>query len=126
MTIRRTVVGKNVEALEGPRLKRLRFGTLSIDDQGIHFKARIMLVLGYAWHLPWDEVADVQLGSDTATRLNATLTWWGRYQATHVTIVDTEARHHGFTVPRVPHESVHNLFLPSMARWNRGTGPIQG
>ncbi len=125
MTIRRTVVGKIVEALDGPRLKRLRFGTLSIDDQGIHFQTRIMLIPAYAWHLPWDEVADIQLGNDTARRLNATLTWWGSYQATHVTIVDTEARHHGFIVPKVPHERVHNVFLPSMPRWNGGTGPRQ-
>ncbi len=124
MAIGRSLVGKSTEIIGGPRQKHLRIGTLSIDEQGVHFQSRY-LFCAYAWQLPWAEVADVQLGSDTATRLNATLTWWGRYQATHVTIVDTEGRHHGFIVPRVPHERVHNLFLPSMARWNHGTGPRQ-
>lgn len=125
MTIRRTVVGKNVEALEGPKLKGLRFGTLSIDEQGIHFNASIMMVPGYAWHLPWEEVADVQLGSDSALRWSNVLPMKVAHAATHITIVDTEGRQHGFVAPRVAHERVHNAFLPSMARWNRGTGPRQ-
>ncbi len=122
MAIGRTLISKSTEMVEGPRQKRLRIGSLSIDEQGVHFNSRY-LGSAYSWHLPWDEVADVQLGNDTATRLNALKTWYGRYQATHVTIVDIEGRHHGFIVPRVPHERVHNVFLPSTARWNRGNGP---
>ena len=124
MAIGRSLISKSTEIVEGPRQKRLCIGSFSIDEQGVHFNSR-HLVRSYAWDLPWDEVADVQLGNDTAVRLNATQTWWGRYEATRVTIVDTEGRHHGFIVPRVPHERMHNLFLPSMARWNRGAGPRQ-
>ena len=120
--IEQTLISKSTEMVNGPRQQRLRIGSLSIDDHGVHFSSR-NLWRAFAWHLTWDEVSDVQLGNDTAHRLNALKTGYGRYQATHVTIVDADGRHHGFIVPRVPHEHVHNLFVPTMARWNHGTGP---
>ncbi len=123
MAIRASVVGRNVEMLNGPMLKGMRLGTLRVDERGVHFRSRLLV---FSWEMAWEDVADVQLGGDTALRWSNILPVKVAHNATHVTVVDVEGRMHGFVVPRVPYERVHNLFLPSMPRWNRGAGARQG
>ena len=122
MPIKRAVVGRNAEILVGgPVLQGRRFGTLSVDDNGVHFRAN--LLPPWSWHVSWEKVAEIQFGGDVAKRWSNFLPMKVAHQAVHITILDVDSRQQGFIVPNVPQERVYNCFAPSMPRWNNGTGP---
>jgi hypothetical protein len=123
VAIGKAVIGRNVEILDGPALKGLRLGTLSINDEGLHFHSRI-LVAPFSWHVAWEEVRDIQLGGDVARRWSNVLPIKVAHNATHITVVDIHGRQQGFVVPDVPQERVHNHLFPTMARWNGGHGAL--
>jgi hypothetical protein len=123
MTIRKAVIGRNVEILDGPMLKGRRLGTLSVTEEGLHFRSRI-LVPPFSWHLAWEEVRDIQLGGDVAKRWSNVLPMKVAHGATHVTVTDVHGRQQGFVVPDVPQERVHNHILPTVPRWNGGRGAL--
>jgi hypothetical protein len=123
VNIKRGVIGRNVEILDGPMLKGRRLGTLSLDEAGLHFRSRI-LIPPFTWHLPWEEIADIQLGGDLARRWSNVLPVKVAHSATHITVLDINGRQQGFVVPDVPAERIHNQILPCMSRWNQGRGAL--
>ncbi|MGC8487072.1 MAG: hypothetical protein ACP5QO_02475 [Clostridia bacterium] len=121
MAVPRNRIGRNVEILVGgPALKGRRLGTLSVDDQGLHFRAN--LLPPWSWHIAWEQVADIQVGAAAAMRWSNFLPMKVAHQATHLTILDVDGRQQGFVVPDVPQEHIHNCLAPSAPRWNHGKG----
>lgn len=116
------VVGKNVELLDGPWLKGLRIGTLSINDAGLHFVSRIIFVPVYSWHIAWEDVAEIEIGNDVARRWSNFLPMKVAHAATHLTVHSISGDLQGLVVPNVSAERVHNLLRPSIPRWNQGSG----
>ncbi len=120
-----TVIGRNVEIMDGPKLAGRRLGTLKVDAEGLHFRSGMLVVVPYHWSVAWQDVADLQIGTDVARRWSRWLPMKVAHRGVHVTIVDTSGQQQGFVVPKVTAERVHNLLAPTMAYWNHGTGPRQ-
>lgn len=119
-----SVIGHNVEIMDGPKLAGQRLGTLKVDAEGLHFRSRL-LVAAYHWDVAWQDVADLQIGTDVARRWSNVLPMKVAHRAVHITVLDTSGRQQGFVVPKVTAERVHNLLMPTMAYWNQGNGPRQ-
>jgi len=119
--IKASVLGKNVEVMEGPRLYRQRMGTLRISDRGLQFRAQ-MPIFPFRWSLAWEEVAEIQIGRDVAKRWSTWLPMKVAHQATHLTVIDQAGRYQGFVIPNQPIERIQNQLQPTMARWNGGRG----
>ena len=114
MHVQAQVLGRNAEMVNGPRIRGRRIGTLKMGPAGLEFCSKFpaMVLMPYRWSLPWEQVANIELGGDVARQWMVLAPMMKNVAALHLTVTETSGRLQGFLLPRKSVERVHNQLLP--------------